>query len=257
MLSPAEFRDRVAAAMKAATGQPVTVIDERTFKMKQADGTESTVSIDNAYNDYLASPDRLDAIVSIFARVLAQGGPAAKLGDLVIIVRPKAYLEQSVGKAANSAYPPPRALAGDIAQFLAFDTPEAIRLASLADLADLKIDQGQAWQRALSNLRGRIGPINEGVFGDSPGTTAFSADSGLSPSFLALPETCGPQAPNGRDAEQLLLFDRNVVFFGIPGNGQDFAKFQQTARAVIAAGSSHSSTVITCRGGRWVAVDIQ
>ena len=257
LLSPAQFRDRLAAAMATATGQPTTVIDDRSFKTKQQDGTEQMVSIDNAYNDYLASPDRLDAIVAMFARVLSQREPAAKLDDLVIVVRPMGYLEQSVGPVAKNDFPPPRALAGDIAQFLAFDTPDAIRLASLADLAALKIDQRQAWDRALSNLRGRIGPINEGIYGDNPGTTAFSADSGLGPSLLAFPELCGPQAPNGRDAEQLLLFDRNTVFFGIPGNGQDFAKFQQMARAAIATGSSYSNTVITCHGGKWVVADMQ
>lgn len=244
-------------ALKAATGQTVSVIDDFSFKTKQRDGTEGTVSVNNAYNDYVASPARLDAIVSIFVRVLSQGGPAAKLEDLVIVVRPTIYLEQSVGKAAGSAYPAPRTLGGDMAQFLAFDTPDAIRLASLAELTELKIDQSQAWVRALSNLRGRIGPINEGIYGDNPGTTAFSADSGLGPSLLVLPEICGPGAPTGRNGEQLLVFDRNITFFGIPGNARDFAKFQQMARAAIANGSSYSSTVITCQNGKWVVADIQ
>lgn len=135
LLTPAEFRDRVAAAMAASTGNPVTVVDDTTFTILNADGEQLTVSTGNGYADYQSEPDNLSDIVTRFASVLGTNPVAAEADQLVLIVRPANYVRQTLPDGGSpDNFPDPRPLAGDLAYFLAIDSPDSIRVASNDDL---------------------------------------------------------------------------------------------------------------------------
>ena len=151
-LSVSAFRDRFSAALQQATGMPISVIDDRTFRTKQRDGTEITVNVDNAYAQYLADPNNLDRVISRFVGTLAAPSAGdASLDQLVVIVRPSDYVVRSLPSGASlEHFVPPHPMAGDMAFFLAIDAPETIRTVTKDDLKRWRIDEAAAWRRAAS-----------------------------------------------------------------------------------------------------------
>lgn len=253
-LTPAEFRDRIAAVV--AAGQKVQTIDERTFRTKAANGTELTISIDNAYHDYRAAPERLDELVTRFAEVFQERGLAGKepIGQLVVIVRPSNYLVLSLPPGSSlESFVPGRPMAGDLSYFLAVDSPNSIRTAAKSDLARWGIDEAAAWQKAVSHIKERVGPLGIVRLGDDKGPSGLAASSGLAPSILADPALCSQErAPNGSDGQIVLLYARDMFLFAIPSDADGTRRFWRVAKEEIATGRSFSSTPLTCRDGHWV-----
>ena len=98
-LSPAAFRDRLAASISSSTGVPAKPVDDRTFTTKDAEGSGVTISIDNAYAEYLSDPEQLDTILKRFERVFGTKQPVARLDQLTVIIRPSDYIARSLGSA--------------------------------------------------------------------------------------------------------------------------------------------------------------
>jgi hypothetical protein len=253
LLSPAQFRDRMAAAARAETHQPTTTVDDRTFRTKRGDGTDLTINIDNAYQQYRAAPDLADAVIARYVRLLVAAPPAAAVEQLVVIVRPSTYVAAGTGLGADPAsLPRPRPLAGDLSLFLAIDSPETIRLANKADLAGWHLAEAQAWPLAIAHIRARMGRVAIARLGGEAGAPGLTADSGLAPSVLADPELCGAGASRF-GGWSVLLYSRDMLLIADPADRAMVELFERTARDEIAADRSMSSTVLTCRGGHWVA----
>lgn len=244
--------------MTAATQRPISIVDERTFTTKSSDGTDLTVSIDNAYSDYINAPARLDDIIGVFVTTLDQARNTNESVDqLVVIVRPSDYLVRSLPPGASlAAFVGSRPLAGDLSLYLAVDSPTALRTAIMDDLRRWKIDEAKAWSIGTSNLKARIGPLSVVHFGDANGPTGWGADSGLAPSMLADPDVCGPTAPEWLNRMIVLVLTRDTLLFALPDDKHQTTEFWAAAKAAIAAQSSLSSTPITCRGGHWAAVPL-
>jgi hypothetical protein len=260
LLSPTQFRDRMAAAVQAMTSQPVQTIDERTFHTKAVDGTDLTVSIDNAYAAYIADPPRLDAILARFVEGLRESGARGRepVEQLVVIVRPSDYLARSLPPGASTdAFLAPRPMAGDLSYFLAVDSPNSTRLAMKSDLTHWRIDEATAWQTATANIRKRVGTLGIVRLGEGDGPAGIGSESGLAPSILADPATCSKEsAPDGMGRQIVLLYSRDMFLFAIPSDKSETARFWTTVKQEIRAGRSLSSTPLTCRDGRWLAVAI-
>jgi hypothetical protein len=255
-LSVTAFRDRMAVAMRGATGNAVETVDDRTLKTKKADGTELTVSIDNAYVEYQADHSRLDAIIAKYARILSAS--TDKLEDaasqLVVIVRPSDYIKRSLPPGAKlDSILPPRPMAGDLAFFLAVDSPEMIRTATRDDLSRWKLDEAAAWTQALANIHQHVGPLDMIRLGGEDGPGGIAADSGLAPSILAESAFCGPKAQNGTEGQVVLLYARDMFLYAAPTDHEQTDRFWKAAKAEIAARRSLSSTPLTCHDGHWVA----
>lgn len=252
-LSPAAFRDRLAAEMTVATGKPVTVMDERTFRTKRADGEELTVSIDNAYAQYQTDPTQLNAIVARFARLLATApDPAPGVEQLVVIVRPTNYVATSVAPGASLGnFLRPRAMAGDLAFFLAVDLPELIRVAGPEDLKRWKLSESDAWRRAVANIKARMGPITSIRLHDQNGPSGFGADSGLAPSLLAAPAACDEKPGAMWNEAVVLVFSRDAFLYADTRDRAMSTRFWSAARTMIDEGESMSRTVLRCRSGKW------
>ncbi len=239
--------------MKAATGFPATPVDDHTFVAKNSDGEEITINIDNAYAAYLAKPDDLDSLIQRFTSIFSASEQAAGLDQLTVIVRPSDYVTQSLSpRASLNAFPSPRPLAGDLSVFLAIDSPETIRTASLDDLKKWGLTEAEAWNRAISSIKARIGPLGFAKLEGEPDSSVMVANSGLAPSILADPVFCGPAAPSGLSEAVVLLLSRDAFLLGFPGEKRSIRTFWKIAKDQIQQGLSMSRTAITCEGGQWV-----
>lgn len=240
--------------MSAATGNPTTTLDERTFKGKAADGEEVTVNIDSVYAQYLAEPVRLEAVVDRYARVMSGiSGGGATADQLVVIVRPTNYLANSLPAGTSiDHFVPPRPLAGDLSYFLAVDSTDTIRTAGREDLAHWHLSEADAWTRARQQLKTRVGPLQLVRLGGEDGPSGLGAESGLAPSIIADPALCGPGAPEGRRGWIVLIFDRETLLFADPSDEVQTQRFWAVIKQARAARTSLSSTPLTCRNGHWV-----
>jgi hypothetical protein len=253
------FRDRVAAAWQARSGKPVTIFDDGAFTGTMPDGSDVRVNVDNAYDRYRADPTALDAVIDSFVTTLSAtfDDSGGGLDQLVIIIRPADYLVRTLGQKQNMEnFLPAEPLAGDLAQFLAVDSVQALRTASTDDLARWKIDLPTAWSRARANIRVRIGPIAMFRLGDERGAAGMSAESGLAPSLLATDEFCSRKAPRGIDGQVVLLLSRDDFLFGIPSDRAGMTHFWEATAKLINGKGSLSATPITCREGKWVTVPL-
>ena len=177
----------------------------------------------------------------------------ATLDQLVVIVRPSNPPAAGGAPATDPAKAvPPRPFAGDLALFLAVDSPGAIRLAVPADLARWHLDAAAAWDRARINIKARIGELQQIRLGDANGPDGIGAASGLAPSLLATDEACSPAQPDGIAGQVVLLVSRDSYIFGTPADPQSMARFWGAARSIVDRYAAFSTTPITCRNGSWV-----
>ena len=257
LLSLPAFRDRYAAAVAGATGGQTGAVGDRTFTGEWRDGPGLTINVENAYALYTARPGDLDAIIAKYVGTLTQSNTdnAPEVDQLVVIVRPTNYLRSNLAAGASlDNFVPPRPLAGDLSLFLAIDSADSIRTASPADLLRWKLDVASAWRQAIVNIRARIGTLAVGPIADATdAATAIGGASGLAPSLLAEPSSCGPAAPSGLAGQVVLVAAKDAFLVGMPRERDSMRRFWKTATAMIDAGRSLSATPITCRDGKWGA----
>lgn len=256
-LSPSVFRDRIAASISASTGHTAKPVDDRTFTTKDAEGSEVTVSIDNAYAEYLSNPEQLDTILQRFKKVFGTKQLVARLDQLTVIVRPSDYVARSLGSAtANDKAPAGRPLVGDLSVFLAIDSPESIRTVNFDDLKTWNLSDDEAWVKALASIKMRVGPVGFAKLQDEPASSVMVAESGLAPSILADIALCGPASPTGFSGAMILLMSRDAFLLGFPGEKDSIKAFWKISKRLIADNGSMSKTVITCSEGRWMQVPV-
>jgi hypothetical protein len=241
--------------MRAITGYPAIVIDEKTFKTQDTAGEEVTIYIDTVYEQYRSEPSDLDQILRRFAAIMTRHQAEAQSDQLVVIVRPSDYVSASVGTSAKlDVFLAPRALAGDLSLFLAIDSPESIRTAQSSDLVRWGLTESDAWAKAISAIKQKVGPIGFARLEGEPDSSLLVSESGLAPSILAEPASCGPNSPDGFEGAILLLLSRDSVLFGFPKEKRSISTFWRIVRARISNQSAMSSTPITCKDGSWVSV---
>lgn len=256
-LSPSEFRDRLALTMEAETGSPTHPVDDWTFRAKDSDGEEITVNVDNAYNQYLAAPDELEAILVRYSAAMANINEAAGPDQLVVIVRPADYVIRSLAETmVLQDFPASRPLAGDLALFLAIDSPDSIRTASLRDLRGWGLSEEQAWERSLASVKNRMGEIGFAQLEGEQNSTVLVAASGLAPSLLATDALCAPEKPNGLDRAIVFLLSRDMLLLGFPDDDPSIKAFWNVVQGQLQGGAAMSKTPITCSEGRWAPVEI-
>lgn len=256
-LSPSAFRDRLAATISSSTGQPAIPVDDQSFTTKDAEGSEVTVSIDNAYNEYLSDPDLLGTILQRFARVFGTKPAAASVDQLTVIVRPSDYVARSLGTAAaTDKVPAGRPLAGDLSVFLAIDSPESIRTVIFDDLKAWILSEDQAWAKAFASIKTRVGPVGFAKLQGEPGASIIVAESGLAPSILGDSSLCGPASPTGLKGAVVLLLSRDALLVGFPDDKDSMRAFWKVTKEQIGKDQSLSKTAITCKGGHWTQVPI-
>lgn len=182
------------------------------------------VSVAASYRYYSTHPDDyaggLDRLVRNMQMSLDP--PKMQAGQMVIIVRNRAYLEASergpvgdFGGGTVGGELVSKPLAGDMVMILAEDHPEAIRLPRKADVRREVGEVDKVWGQALARTPDKIGelsvePVRKGVF-------LASGDAGFAPSLLA-PGLWDRPELKGKGDPVVLVLDRDNILFAWTGD---------------------------------------
>nr|WP_298896765.1 hypothetical protein [uncultured Altererythrobacter sp.] len=253
VLSPAEFRDRLAAYVEEETEYRTEPIDDWSFSAK-ADHGRVRFAIRNAYNEYLAAPQSLLDVFENYTNALIEVGSAPKTDQIVVLVRPSDQLENTnLAKTAeiDELFPHARKFAGDLSLFLAIDKPSSISYLTRADLSDFALTESEAWTIALGSTPVRIGALSVASYGAA---SVVTAESGLAPSALADPSFCGPDGNPAVAGAVVLAIANDMFLIGLPEIESSMQSFWSAARSEVETGQSASETPLLCQDGKWVAI---
>lgn len=248
VLSPEQFRDRVAAAMRqVAPDADVEMDGPLKLGILFADGRGVVVDLDGHYERYLADPGALDLYAARVARVLAgldQSGAPAR-DRIVALVLSQAGLAE-LNSAFASLHPRPlvRPFLGDLTEVLVVAIEDTYHLATPGELAELGVSAEEAWQLSRINISERLGQPRLEPF--ARGIVAMRAANRLGPSALTDPALC---RASGAEALSFLVVDDETILLADMRQGGELAGLRdQLSRAGVTA----SRTILTCRGGRLV-----
>lgn len=249
-MSRAEFgRLFIVQATRELPGATFQRLDDNTVEVRVPGRGVERLSLETAYAEYLRDTTDADRIVGRLIATVAdeEAALAADARNLVIVVRPQRP-QVEIGEVAEASQLLSRPLAGDLVQVLAFDSPASIRYANARDLAVLKLNEKDAWARAMANLPDRIGRLDVGPMEDAADLIAINSESGLAPSALLLEDACKP----GQGGRPVLVLARH--FFVAPADQPEAHRnFWRLAQFEATSPEAFSRTPIVCADGKWAA----
>lgn len=248
--APAQFRDAVMAAIREhAPGAQVEARGDLALHVRTPSGEDRTMDVSRAYSEYTADPASHDQIIARWARVSSLSADDVQRTERIVsILRPRTMVEaqeRAVAQGGESARLVYRPFAGDLVEVLAFDSADALLMASRGALAELGLSEAQAWALAPNNLVQRAGRLELHPVRGQDTIAYVTGGNGLAPSALTDSELCAEQ-----HATLYLVVDRNGYFMNDPDAPGAATAFRAFVRPIIAAGESMSSTILTCRNGR-------
>ena len=253
VLSPAEFRDHLAAYVEAETDYRAKHVDEWTF-IAESDAGDVRFNTQNAYRQYIADPPSIANVFSTYINALLEVGATKIAGQIILVVRPSDQIENSnlaQTRSIEDIFPAPRQFAGDLSLFLAIDKPSSIAYLTHDDLSDFDLTEDEAWTIALGSTPVRIGELSAASYDEA---FVITADSGLAPSALADPSFCGPEGNPAVAGAVTLAIANDMFLIGLPSIARSLQSFWSTARNVVEIGQSASETPLLCQDGKWVAI---
>ena len=253
VLSPAEFRDHLVAHVNAVEGYSVTPLEDTRLIVRNGD-QEARVNIQDAYDRYLADPAALPEVINVYVATILEATTENKLDDLVILINSVDFIENSMSPEFKDRFLASRGFVGDLAMFLAIDSPRMVRLVSPNDLSDWGITEVQAWAIALQSTPERNGQLTLSPAKRYENAYLITAEGGLGASALADPEFCGPQGNGELEGSVALLTSNEMFLIGHPGLKGSLEGFWNAARNVVETGQSASETPLLCQDGKWVAI---
>ena len=253
ILSPVEFRDKLALYVEAETDFRAEPVDEWTI-IAESDAGEVRFNTQNAYRQYIADPLAIESVFATYIEALLEVGATTSAGEIIVVVRPSDQIESSSlaqTQSVKDIFPAPRKLAGDLSLFLAIDKPSSISYLTRADLSDFALTEGEAWIIALGSTPVRIGELSVASYGEA---SVVTADSGLAPSALADPSFCGPDGNPTVAGAVALAIANDMFLIGLPSIESSIQSFWSAARNEVETGQSASDTPLLCQDGKWVAI---
>jgi len=161
--SEAAFTREVADVLRAqASGSEVTVTRNLELRVKNAQGKEATVFLDNAYTAYRANPKARSEIirtyVQSFLETMSSMDAAVDRSRIVPVVKDRAWLAETqkslktrgAKEFQERVY---EALNRELVIVYAEDSPRNIRYLSPKDVADLGLKTGELRGLAVANLK--------------------------------------------------------------------------------------------------------
>jgi hypothetical protein len=127
---------------------------------------------------------------------------------------------------------------------LMVDGEEQMRVVNKPGLEMLGLTVDQAFDRALKNLRARVGHVE---IGKELGVEFAYANSGLATGTLLYADACAAKGPE----KYVLVPDRNTYVSVLVSDKAAAEAFWRLAKGLIASGESASRSVLLCRSGRW------
>jgi hypothetical protein len=196
-LSKAQFRDRyIQRIHQIAPDVIVKVTSAEQVELSKAGAEPVSSYLFNAYGEYLKDPASLDSMIERYARLAIasmQPAGAVQLADLVILIRPHAYLDVLPAERVT------RPLAEDLVEVVAINNPESFQIPTLAQLSkSLGAPDDKLWRRALENTKVLMGACSATKL--SEGVIDLRCNPGFASSALLLDEIWAPHQLPGRGA---------------------------------------------------------
>lgn len=166
--TPDEFADAYVKAVAAVRPSfSVARKEALSLSIKVPSGRAITIFLDNAYRDYMADPDQLDAILNKYVSAMVETAERTNAVDrsrIVPVVKDRQWLVV-MEKAATQQHK--RSAVGDLYESLndelvvlyAEDNPRNIHYIGPKEVADLGIAHKELRALAILNLRGLIPKI--------------------------------------------------------------------------------------------------
>lgn len=176
-----EFRERVVTEiLRRKPDADIERMGEADIRITE--GGDGTVA--RAYQYYREHPRELDLVTAQITDAILYEPEPAKPEDLIVLVRPDSF---RTGKDGGDDCGPARPLAAGLVGIVAVDMPSTYRISPNGELAEeLGMDDGAIWDRAMANLRERIGGAPPKP---KPGyLIGMRTDIGLASSLLLLDE---------------------------------------------------------------------
>ena len=163
-MGSAEFTQHCAERVRIE--QPdaaVAIAGDRHLKIKDDDGTELDMYLDNAFRRYCGAPEDLETIVEQQLRTLrtTTGDWDSQINEenLLPVLRGRAFLEEMTRmltqnpEEGEEALPVSDRVNDDISVLYVFDTEDAMRYVQARDLEQLTVARDRLFGRAVANLR--------------------------------------------------------------------------------------------------------
>lgn len=254
------FTDDVIAALKSeGLANCVRRLDEGGFSFgpDEDDCDGLRMFTENQYKAYLLDPENrciyIDKLTNLARNVVASSAdgktyPADYMESLIVIVRPETYGSELGVDAPTDMTSRP--LAGSYRIFLAFDFPDKLMATGLKGIPFAGMSEDDLFELAAENTRKRMGAVSRTP---DMGVTLVHSEGSLSPSLLALPETCTEETP-GYYALMLDGFTYAEVPEGAP---EAVTQLARIGMYNFIWEDSRYDTLLHCSGGEWVAADMQ
>lgn len=193
-LTPAEFRGEIEKAVVTARPElSLEVQSELQLRVRDSAGKEKmTLFLDNAYKEYLQSPEGLQEVVNRYVASLRDVTELAAVDRtrIVPVIKDSAWIAESAAAMQERGAQRPAEFVtepynAELTILYAEDRPKSIRYLTPANLQELGIEAAELRPLAVANLR-RLLPEIE--LHQSPTVTMITAGGSYEASLLLLDE---------------------------------------------------------------------
>ena len=162
IMNPSDFTREFGVALgKAAPGVRVSAVKDLELKVTSEDGHESTVFLENAYNEYKLDPSDKDEVIRRFVSAAVDTfapDDEVDLARIVPVIKDKPWLEETQRAIADRGFEKTLDYVYDdfcaeLAVVYAEDSPQKIQYLTAGDLKSAKVERSELRALACENLK--------------------------------------------------------------------------------------------------------
>jgi uncharacterized protein YtpQ (UPF0354 family) len=258
-LAPAEFRGEIEKAF--AMGHPELTLEAQSdlqLQVLDAAGKEKmTLFLDNAYKEYLQSPERFQEIVTRYVASLPEASELAAVdrAQIVPVIKDDAWIAESIAAVKERGGKGPAGYVTEpynaqLTILYAEDRPKQIRYLTPANLQELGLTAAELRPLAVENLR-RLLPEIE--LHRSPTVTMITAGGSYEASLLLLDEVWSGKIVPVEGDPVVAIPTRDLLLLTGTKTPGGVARLREIASKSVADSSYRlTDTLFVRRDGRFV-----
>lgn len=258
-LAPAEFRGEIEKAI--ATGHPELSLEAQSdlqVQVLDAAGKEKmTLFLDNAYKEYLQSPESLQEVVTRYVASLLEASElgAVDRAQIVPVIKDTAWIAESIAAVKERGGEGPAGYVSEpynaqLTILYAEDRPKQIRYLSPANLQELGLTAAELRPLAVENLR-RLLPEIE--LHRSPTVTMITAGGSYEASLLLLDEVWSDEIVPVQGEPVIAIPTRDLLLLTGTQTPGGLARLREIASKSVANSSYRlTDALFVRRDGRFV-----
>ena len=257
-LSAEKFTEEFVTAVRAAMpGAKVTVLKPLEVQVADAEGTQSTAYLQNAFNEVTRDPSSKADIFKRYIASIAEAGATPdwiKPANIVPVIKDRAWLEEAArGRAQAGAVDAPAHIVEDFNEDLvivyAEDTPRNTRYFSLKELEEAGVARKDLRGLAIANLD-RILPDVE--FHEGKNVSMLVAGADYVPSLLLIDELWKGGRVKADGDIVVAVPSRDILMYTGSRNTKGIEEMRKRAKQVVAESSySLTSQLFVYRDGKF------